>query len=57
VSDPSEALASAKAAADRIVNVKRLNACLTRSKSSARSLVAQASAAHPSGVLYGMAVA
>jgi len=57
VSDPSEALASAKAAADRIVNVKRLNACLTPIKELRKSLVAQASAAHPSGVLYGMPVA
>ncbi len=57
MSDPSEALASAKAAADRIVRVKRLNACLTPIKELRKSLVAQASAAHPSGVLYGMPVA
>ncbi|HYS00068.1 MAG TPA: amidase, partial [Gemmatimonadales bacterium] len=57
MSDPSEALASAKAAADRIVKVKRLNACLTPIKELRKSLVAQASAAHPSGVLYGMPVA
>src|SRR5207247_5749962 len=57
VSDPSEALASAKAAADRIVNVKRLNACLTPIKELRKSLAAQASTAHPSGVLYGMPVA
>src|SRR5213079_487098 len=57
VIDPSEALASAKAAADRIVKVKRLNACLTPIKELRKSLVAQASAAHPSGVLYGMPVA
>src|SRR2546428_8265577 len=57
VSDPSEALASAKAAADRIVKVKRLNACLTPIKELRKSLAAQASTAHPSGVLYGMPVA
>src|SRR3989441_6404878 len=43
VSDPSEALASAKAAADRIVKVKRLNACLTPIKELRKSLAAQAS--------------
>src|SRR5256884_9933791 len=44
-------------AADRIVKVKRLNACLTPISELRKSLVAQASAAHPSGVLYGMPVA
>src|SRR5213594_3182111 len=57
MSDPGEALASAKAAADRIVKVKRLNACLTPSKELRESLQKQAQAAHPSGVLYGMPVA
>jgi len=57
VNDPSEALASAKAAADRVVKTKRLNACLTGPKDLRKSLVAQAQAAHPSGVLYGMPVA
>src|SRR5437870_9195676 len=57
MSDPGEALASAKAAADRIVKVKRLNACLTPSKELRQSLQKQAQAAHPSGVLYGMPVA
>src|SRR2546426_6866443 len=57
VSDPSDALASAKAAADRIVKLKRLNACLTPIKEVRKSLVVQASTAHPSGVLYGMPVA
>src|SRR6059036_2942188 len=57
MSDPGEALASAKAAADRIVKVKRLNACLTPSKELRQSLQKQAHAAHPSGVLYGMPVA
>ena len=57
MNDPSEALASAKAAADRVVKTKRLNACLTGPKDLRKSLVAQAQAAHPSGVLYGMPVA
>jgi aspartyl-tRNA(Asn)/glutamyl-tRNA(Gln) amidotransferase subunit A len=57
VSDPSEALAAAKAVADRIVKVKRLNACLTPAKELRKSLLGQAQAAHPSGVLYGMPVA
>ena len=57
MSDPGEALASAKAAADRIVKVKRLNAFLTPSKELRQSLQKQAQAAHPSGVLYGMPVA
>src|SRR5437899_1656195 len=57
VSDPSEALASAKAAADRLVKAKRLNACLTAPKDLRKSLLAQAQGAHPSGVLYGMPVA
>jgi len=56
VSDPAKRW-RAPAAADRIVNVKRLNACLTPIKELRKSLVAQASAAHPSGVLYGMPVA
>jgi aspartyl-tRNA(Asn)/glutamyl-tRNA(Gln) amidotransferase subunit A len=57
LSDPSEALASAKAAADRLVKVKRLNACLTPTQELRKSLLAQAQLAHPSGVLYGMPVA
>lgn len=57
MSDPSEALTLAKAAADRIVKAKRLNACLTPPKDLRASLVRQAQAAHPSGVLYGMPVA
>ena len=57
MSDPSEALASARAAADRIVKAKRLNACLTPPKDLRKSLLAQAQLAHPSGVLYGMPVA
>src|SRR5438105_12602333 len=57
MSDPGEALASAKAAADRIIRAKRLNACLTPPKELRQSLTKQAQAAHPSGVLYGMPVA
>ena len=57
MSDPAEALASAKAAADRIVKAKRLNAMLTPAKELRKSLDQQAKAAHPSGVLYGMPVA
>ncbi len=56
MSDPGEALASAKAAADRIIRAKRLNACLTPPKELRQSLTKQAQAAHPSGVLYGMPV-
>ena len=57
MSDPSEALASAKATADRLVKAKRLNACLTPVGELRKALVTQAQAAHPSGVLYGMPVA
>src|ERR687887_854033 len=56
MSDPS-ALASAKATADRLLKVKRLNACLTPARELRKALVTQAQAAHPSGVLYGMPVA
>jgi aspartyl-tRNA(Asn)/glutamyl-tRNA(Gln) amidotransferase subunit A len=55
--DPGEALANARAAADRLVKAKRLNACLTPPRELRQSLLKQAQAAHPSGVLYGMAVA
>jgi aspartyl-tRNA(Asn)/glutamyl-tRNA(Gln) amidotransferase subunit A len=57
VSDTSDALASAKAAADRLVKAKRFNACLTPPKELRASLLKQAQSAHPSGVLYGMPVA
>jgi aspartyl-tRNA(Asn)/glutamyl-tRNA(Gln) amidotransferase subunit A len=57
VTDPAEALASAKAAADRLAKTKRLNALLTPLKDLRKSLVQQAAAAHPGGVLYGMPVA
>ena len=57
MTEPTEAVSSARAAADRIVKAKRLNACLTAVKELRKSLLAQAQAAHPSGVLYGMPVA
>ena len=56
MTDPSEALASAKAAADRLSKARRLNALLTPIKDLRKSLQQQAGAAHPSGVLYGMPV-
>ncbi|HMJ57834.1 MAG TPA: Asp-tRNA(Asn)/Glu-tRNA(Gln) amidotransferase subunit GatA [Gemmatimonadales bacterium] len=46
-----------KSAADRLVKVKRLNALLTPVKELRKSLNEQASAARPTGVLYGMPVA
>ncbi len=57
MSDPSQALASAKAVADRIVKTRRLNACLTPPQEVRKSLAQQAQAAHPSGVLYAMPIA
>jgi len=50
-----EALASAKATADRLVKAKRFNACLTPC-GAAQALVTQAQAATRPG-LYGMPVA
>jgi len=47
----------AKAAADRLVKVKRLNALLTPVKELRKALDQQAAAARPTGVLYGMPVA
>ncbi|HZE94745.1 MAG TPA: Asp-tRNA(Asn)/Glu-tRNA(Gln) amidotransferase subunit GatA [Gemmatimonadales bacterium] len=49
--------APAKAVADRLVKAKRLNALLTPPKDLRKSLSAQAAAARPTGVLYGMPVA
>ncbi len=49
--------APAKAVADRLVKVKRLNALLTPPKDLRKSLTAQVAAARPTGVLYGMPVA
>jgi aspartyl-tRNA(Asn)/glutamyl-tRNA(Gln) amidotransferase subunit A len=50
-------MSEAKAAADRLVKVKRLNALLTPVKELRKSLDQQAAAARPTGVLYGMPVA
>jgi aspartyl-tRNA(Asn)/glutamyl-tRNA(Gln) amidotransferase subunit A len=50
-------MSEAKAAADRLVKAKRLNALLTPVKELRKSLDAQAAAARPTGVLYGMPVA
>jgi len=47
----------AKAAADRLVKVKRLNALLTPVSELRKSLAEQAATARPTGVLYGMPVA
>ena len=47
----------AKAAADRLVKAKRLNALLTPVKELRKALDAQATVARPTGVLYGMPVA
>jgi aspartyl-tRNA(Asn)/glutamyl-tRNA(Gln) amidotransferase subunit A len=50
-------VSDAKAVADRLVKAKRLNALLTSPKDLRKSLNAQAAAARPTGVLYGMPVA
>ena len=50
-------MSDAKAVADRLVKAKRLNALLTPPKELRKSLLAQAAAARPTGVLYGMPVA
>ena len=47
----------AKTVADRLLKAKRLNALLTPARELRQALEAQARAAHPSGVLYGMPVA
>jgi aspartyl-tRNA(Asn)/glutamyl-tRNA(Gln) amidotransferase subunit A len=57
VSDGKEELAAARATADRLRRTQRLNAVLTPPRELRKSLLAQAAAAHPSGVLYGMPVA
>jgi aspartyl-tRNA(Asn)/glutamyl-tRNA(Gln) amidotransferase subunit A len=57
MSDPSEALINARAVAERYAKAKRLNAWVTPVTELRKSLVQQAQAAHPSGVLYGMPVA
>ena len=50
-------MSDAKAIADRLTKVRRLNALLTPAKDLRKSLNAQAAAARPTGVLYGMPVA
>jgi aspartyl-tRNA(Asn)/glutamyl-tRNA(Gln) amidotransferase subunit A len=50
-------VSDAKAVADRLVKAKRLNALLTPPKELRSALTAQATAARPTGVLYGMPVA
>ena len=50
-------MSEAKAAADRLVKAKRLNALLTPPKELRKSLAAQGAVARPTGVLYGMPVA
>ena len=50
-------MSDAKAVADRLVKSKRLNALLTPPKELRSALTAQATAARPTGVLYGMPVA
>jgi len=50
-------MTEAKAAADRLVKVKRLNALLTPVSELRKSLAEQAATARPTGVLYGMPVA
>jgi aspartyl-tRNA(Asn)/glutamyl-tRNA(Gln) amidotransferase subunit A len=50
-------VSDAKAAADRLVKAKRLNALLTPPKELRKAMVAQAAAARPTGVLYGMPIA
>ncbi|HXE85025.1 MAG TPA: Asp-tRNA(Asn)/Glu-tRNA(Gln) amidotransferase subunit GatA [Gemmatimonadales bacterium] len=50
-------MSDAKAVADRLSKVKRLNALLTPLKDLRKSLAAQTAAARPTGVLYGMPVA
>jgi aspartyl-tRNA(Asn)/glutamyl-tRNA(Gln) amidotransferase subunit A len=52
----AEAAATARATAERLTKVKRLHALLTPATELRKSLVQQAQAAHPSGVLYGMPV-
>ncbi|HET9384726.1 MAG TPA: Asp-tRNA(Asn)/Glu-tRNA(Gln) amidotransferase subunit GatA [Gemmatimonadales bacterium] len=49
-------MSDAKAVADRLGKVKRLNALLTPLKDLRKSLTAQSAAARPTGVLYGMPV-
>ena len=57
MTEVTEAVTAARGIGDRLVKSKRLNALLTPTKDVRKSLVTQAAAAHPSGVLYGMPVA
>jgi len=57
VTAPGDIKALARATADRLSKVRRLNALLTPMTELRQSLARQAAAAHPSGVLYGMPVA
>ncbi|HXM38509.1 MAG TPA: Asp-tRNA(Asn)/Glu-tRNA(Gln) amidotransferase subunit GatA [Gemmatimonadales bacterium] len=50
-------MSDGKAVADHLIKAKRLNALLTPPKELRKSLQAQAAAARPTGVLYGMPVA
>jgi aspartyl-tRNA(Asn)/glutamyl-tRNA(Gln) amidotransferase subunit A len=57
VTAPGDIRGIAKATADRLSKARRLNALLTPITELRRSLVQQAAAAHPGGVLFGMPVA
>ncbi len=52
----AEAVATARATVERLTKVKRLHGLLTPTTELRKSLLQQAQAAHPSGVLYGMPV-
>ena len=54
---PTEPRTLARAVADRLLKAKRLNALLTPAQELRKTLSAQAQAAPPSGVLYGMPIA
>ena len=54
---PGDIKGMAKATADRLSKARRLNALLTPMGALRKALVAQADAAHPGGVLFGMPVA
>ena len=57
MSDGTDIVAAARAVATRIGKAKRLNAVLTSPAELRKSLLQQSKTVHPSGVLYGMAVA
>jgi len=56
VTTVAEAVATARATVERLTKVKRLHGLLTPTTELRKSLLQQAQAAHPSGVLYGMPV-